>query len=491
MARHVLIVHGWSDSSRSFHSLARFLEVHDYEPKILWLGDYISRDDDVRVEDVGKRMNEVIQQKITAGELTPPFDMIVHSTGGLVAREWLTTYYRNAVQSCPMKRLIMLAPANYGSKLAATGKSFLGRVVKGYNNWFETGTSMLNDLELSSPYQWELAQRDVLLRPGDDTTRYYCTDGVWPFVIVGTHPYAGALRQIVNEDGSDGTVRVCAANLNARGITLDFRETAEDKIFTPWQSRLDAETPLAVLPTRTHGSIVDPDRSDRDNQENISETLEEKELLGKMILRALACTDFQDYGAIRSEWDQITEATAGRRLHPPEGAKPEYYHQYMQINTRVADNFSRPVTDYFLEFFSDTKRAYEKANVYLHGKVIESVKTNSVNPALRNLYFDNTDLREGYYQQLPHGAAKVVYMSLSAASPGNNINYFQRERIGAEQEIQLHLSDDPSREHRWLRRNMTHFVEIIIPRIPNANVFKLTNFASMAPPPSGADGTGD
>ncbi len=87
-----------------------------------------------------------------------------------------------------MKRLVMLAPANHGSKLAATGKSFLGRVVKGYDNWFQSGQAMLDDLELSSAFQWQLAQRDVLIVPGGDTTLYYGADRVWPFVIVGTHP---------------------------------------------------------------------------------------------------------------------------------------------------------------------------------------------------------------------------------------------------------------------------------------------------------------
>lgn len=479
MTKQVLIVHGWSDTSTSFRSLARFLAAHGYTPVNLWLGDYISCDDDVRIEDVGKRMGELIDQMIAAGELAKPFDMIVHSTGGLVARQWLTAHYQGRSEECPMKRLVMLAPANFGSKLAATGKSFLGRVVKGYNNWFQTGQSMLNDLELSSPFQWELAGRDVLVPPGGDCNRFYHADGVWPFVLVGTHPYAGALRQIVNENGSDGTIRVCAANLNARGITLDFRETDEAKIFHPWANRLDVDIPLAVLPTRTHGSIVDPERADRTNKEKISETEEERKELGNRLLQALACPDFDTYRQISDQWDQLTEHTAERRHRPADGAKSEYYHQYMQVNTRVVDDFGRPVSDYFLEFYSDTTRAYDQANVYLHGQVIEDVKTNTITPSLRNLYIDNTDLREGYYQQLPSRAEKVVYMSLSAAAPGNNINYFQKEKIGAEQQVRLHLENDPTRSKRWLRRNMTHFVHIIIPRLPNANVFTLTNFGKI------------
>jgi pimeloyl-ACP methyl ester carboxylesterase len=474
MARQVLIIHGWSDTSRSFHALATFLAGHDYAPKLLWLGDYISRYDDVRVEDVGKRMGEVIADMSKAGELDKSFDVIVHSTGGLVAREWLTSWYRGGVEQCPMKRTVMLAPANYGSKLAATGKSFLGRIVKGYDNWFQSGKAMLNDLELSSPFQWALAQRDVLQMPGADSNRYYGKDGVWPFVIVGTHPYASALRQIVNENGSDGTVRVCAANLNARGVTFDFRETDLKKLVTVWGSRLEADVPLAVLPTRTHGSIIDPDRADKDNQEKIPESPDEKRQLGELVLQALGCRDFDEYRSIHAAWDAISEQTTARRAGADD-QNAEYFHQYMQMNACVVDDQGHPVDDYFLEFFSSESKRNDDANVYLHRNVLESVKKNSEFAYLRNLYFDRTDLVENYYKMLPKGTAPTLYMSISAAAPGNNINYFEREKTGAEQRVPVHLEGDQTK--RWLRRNTTHFVQIVIPRMPNANVFRLTNFS--------------
>ena len=56
----VLIVHGWSDTSNSFHPLAKFLTANGYQTKTIWLGDYISMEDDVRVQDVAMRMAQVI-----------------------------------------------------------------------------------------------------------------------------------------------------------------------------------------------------------------------------------------------------------------------------------------------------------------------------------------------------------------------------------------------------------------------------------------------
>ena len=393
MPRQVLIIHGWSDTSASFRPLASFLANQGYQPKLLWLGDYISKDDDVGVADVSKRMAEVIDGMILTKELDASFDMIVHSTGGLVARQWLTSRYRGIAEQCPVKRLVMLAPANYGSKLAATGKSLLGRVIKGYDNWFQSGQTMLDNLELSSRFQWQLAQSDILISPGGDSTSYYGSDRVWPFVIVGTHPYTSLLRQIVNENGSDGTVRVCAANLNAYGVTIDFRETQPEKLFQVWPSRLESKVPLAVLPTRTHGSIIDPERSDKSNQEDIPESGEEKQQLGKLLLQALGCNDFVTYQAIQESWDQLSEQTAERRNHLPEGEQAEYFHQYLQMNSGVIDDYGQAVDDYFLEFFSNTSKTHDNANVYLHSQVIKDVKNNSGQIPEESLFRQNRSLR--------------------------------------------------------------------------------------------------
>ena len=255
MPRQIAILHGWSDTSKSFEPLVTFLDENGFDPVPLWLGDYISLDDDVRVTDVAKRMQQVIQDQMSKDGLAAPFDMIVHSTGGLVARQWLGDYYPDG-QNCPAKRLVMLAPANFGSKLAAMGQSMLGRVVKGWNNWFHTGKEMLKELELASPYQWDLAQHDLFgpepLHPGSSP---YGGNSVWPFVIVGTHPYASGLRQAINENGSDGTVRVAAANLNARGVTIDFASNEESPPVTPWTSAASCSpypvrrrTPAAAVP---------------------------------------------------------------------------------------------------------------------------------------------------------------------------------------------------------------------------------------------------
>ena len=83
--------------------------------------------------------------------------------------------------------------------------------------------------------------------------------------------------------------------------------------------------------------------------------------------------------------------------------------------------------------------------------MIEDVKKNSVFAHLRNLYIDLTDLVEGFYPVLPTGTDATLYMSICAAAPGKNINYFERGNLRSEQHVAVHLEGDKTK--RWLRRN--------------------------------------
>ena len=473
--RDVLIVHGWSDSSKSFSPLVDFLKSEGFNAIGLWLGDYISLDDDVKIEDVVKRMEWVVRDKLHAGELKAPFDMVVHSTGGLVARQWICTYYLDDVSQCPLKRLVMLAPANFGSKLASMGQSVLGRVLKGWNNWFHTGKEMLNALELSSPFQWNLVQCDLLV-PDDvnDNRSVYGDKGVWPFVIVGSHPYTSALRQIINEDGADGTVRVPAANLNTRGITIDFAKDELNPELRPWKNRSEIMFPFAVLPDRTHGSIINPAGADVTVKDPIVQ-----QQLGAMIINALNCETYLAYQQIAADWHRVSENTAAlagddtaRTALFDSDTKAEFFHQYIQVNVRVVDDNGTDVTDYMLEFSGPDYKRNDDPTIYLYREVLEDVHVNGLNAACRCFFMDRTDLLNGFYKLIGKTVEKILTMSISATPPGNNVKYFSDAKRGAPGEMVIHSLDDND-QTRWLQRNTTQFVRIIIPRSPSDKVFQL------------------
>ena len=473
--RDVLIVHGWSDTSKSFSPLVNFLRNAGFNAMGLWLGDYISLDDDVKIEDVAKRMEVLVREKLASGQLKAPFDMIVHSTGGLVARQWISTYYLGDVGKCPVKRLVMLAPANFGSKLASMGQSMLGRVLKGWNNWFHTGKEMLASLELSSPFQWQLVQRDLLVPDGESDGRaVYSEEGVWPFVLTGTHPYPSALRQIVNEDGADGTVRAAAANLNTRGITIDFAKDENNPELRFWRNRSSAVFPFAILPDRTHASIIDPAAPD------IEAEAATQQRLGALILRALNCETFADYQQIAAEWHQISEDTAALADNDTARAKlflggdksQEFFHQYIQVNVQVVDDHGADVTDFVIEFSGPDWKRNDGPTVYFHREVLEHVHTNSYNAAYRCLFVDRTDLLNEFYRRIGKNVEKVLTLSISAKAPGDNVTYFSNYKRGAPGEMVIHTLEDTA-QARWLQRNTTQFVRIVIPRSPSDGVFKM------------------
>lgn len=465
----VAVLHGWSDKGESFGPLRDFLAANGFPSQDVFLGNYISMDDDVRVEDVAKRMDVVVQGLVDSGKLRKPFDLIVHSTGALVARQWMLNLHQ-AGREIPVRRFVMLAPANFGSKLATVGKSMIGRITKGLSNRLETGEEMLRALELASPYQWVLTRQDLLAPPGaSDNKGPYGQGGVMPFVIVGTRGYDSGPQQIINENGSDGTVRVPAADLNAVGLTIDFSPESGEPVITPWADRRAAHVPLAVLPERDHSEITHPEQ---DGEAVAPYATRLRELL----LRALHCETAQDYAAIAAEWTQISDETADLAFHPERIAqvfgdqddpKPDHFHRYAQLMVMVRDDYGNLVGDYFLEF-GEPKVRNTKSMISFHTDVLESVHTNSIHPAYRCLLIDHTDLLQIFYDK-----ANELAVSISAAAPGRNVKYFDSKTDTARGQIRIHAQDVEDRAALKVRlyRNRTHLIEVIIPRRPIEKVF--------------------
>lgn len=445
--RPVLLLHGWSDTSESFEALAQRLRDAGRTPVPVWLGDYVSMDDDVTLADVAQRMEAVLQGLVAQGALTPPFDAVVHSTGGLVARLWLARFDRFR-DTRWMQRLVMLAPANHGSRLAATGKSMIGRLTKGLGNWFQTGTQVLGALELGSPFQWELVLQDVLHSPelGPAGPACYGVEGCLPFVLTGIRGYQGALRGLLNEAGADGVVRAAAANLSASGATLDFSVSETAPQFTPW-ARRDALGPyaLALLDDEDHSSVVHTPA-----QRTVG-----------LVLQALECPrTVGAYEALRAAWRRDTWSE--------EAAQPP--HAYLQLNTFVVDDRGAPVSDHFLEFFGPDPATQEQAMAFFHAEVLSHVHRNSTQGACRCLYIDRTDLVDRFYPQLRAASGEeALHLSLSAAPPGPNARYFASTAVGAAGHWKLHAQDA---QGRWLQRHSTHYLRIVIPRVAADGVFQ-------------------
>jgi hypothetical protein len=257
--RPLVIVHGWSDISKSFERLAKMLEERlSTSVSIISLGDYLSMEDEVRFDDLSTAMERAWRDhRLPVGK--GAVDAVVHSTGGLVIRDWLTRHYKPA--RAPIRNLVMLAPANFGSPLAHKGRSFMGRVFKGFiakkpeGSSFQTGTHILKGLELASPYSWDLAMRDRFGKGGE----MYRPGNVLCTVLVGNTGYSG-ISALANEDGSDGTVRLSTANMNCVRIHAAFPAHPEnenvghdvDYTFEP----STGSTAFGVMDGFNHGTIT-------------------------------------------------------------------------------------------------------------------------------------------------------------------------------------------------------------------------------------------
>ncbi len=394
----LVILHGWSDSAASFKRLGQKLVALGVAPQVVnvRLGDYVTLDDDVTYADLTRAMMRAWQNEPALKDAAPgSVDAVVHSTGGLVIRDWMTTYFTPA--SCPLKRILMLAPANFGSPLAHKGRSFVGRIVKGFNSSkpFQTGEIILKGLELASPYSFALAGRDCFARDA-----WYGPGRILATVLVGTKGYTG-ISAAANEDGGDGTVRVSTANLNAHKFSLDFSDTPSRPV--PETTPMNGRTAFLRIPGENHSTIAMKDGGPKvDDTEG-------------RIVEALRVTD-ADFEAYCDRLDALSESNRSKE------AAETYTHGFQNTVVRLSDDAGADIEDYFLEIFAKhpSGNVDDRVTAKLQKHFINTVHPYEDNASYRSLLCDVTWLREN----IPD---RELYFSITAMpnvkEKGNVVGY--------------------------------------------------------------------
>ena len=384
--RPIVILHGWSDVSASFKSLARLLRARLGGPEItiIHLAEYISMEDEVRFDDIVSAM-EVAWNRNGLPTGAGSVDAIVHSTGGLVIRDWLQRNY--GPNDAPVKHLVMLAPANFGSPLAHKGRSLAGRIWKGFivkkpeGGTFQTGTRILKGLELASPYTWNLAERD---RFGEGA-RMYGPGNVLCTVLVGQDA-GGVANAIANEDGWDGTVRVSTANMDCARMTVAIPAHTTDAhtVVVREPEVSSGKTAFGILDRHDHGtiklahterySIARVERSRRD---------------GSLFSDIVTALTVGDEGF--EVWRESLAARNRALLEKANSTRNPEKHGYQNTVIRVQDQYGVGVEEFVLEFFEkddDRTRRARKA----HRAALRSVHAYSDDPSYRSFYIDCTSL---------------------------------------------------------------------------------------------------
>ncbi|CAN5835245.1 hypothetical protein BH11PLA1_BH11PLA1_22370 [soil metagenome] len=366
MPRPLVLVHGYSDTSAVMAPLATELAARlGTGATVIALADYITLNDYVSFTDLLVAMDAAWTDRGLPREAYS-VDMVVHSTGGLIARQWLAWVMGekkdgprgNGAEPCPVKHLCMLAPANFGSPLAHKGESFIGRVLKGFqansDGPLQSGRLVLKGLELASPLTWNLAMKD-------------CFSGATPFavgkclctVLVGDQGYDG-IAAMANENGGDGTVRVSTANLNCARVVIDFTETPHNP-----GERIEecaAKTGFGLVAGVNHATIL-LNGLDAGTRADVVSLIE----------NALSVED-DGFEAWCARLEVLTaQASAGEA-------------GYQNLVVKCEDQEGRAIPDYVVEFYErDSDDGGLLARIF-HQDALENVHVHSSDASLRSLY---------------------------------------------------------------------------------------------------------
>jgi len=338
MPNPAILVHGYSDIGKSFFNWKAFLEANGYSAVPIHVADYKTLTNEVTIKDIAEAFDRALREQGGLDE-GKPFDAIVHSTGMLVVRSWLTTY---AYRRNRLKRLIGLAPATWGSPLAHKGRSWLGAIFKGNKDildpdFMEAGDRVLDALELGSRFTWDLAHVDLF---GTDTYYGPSADTPWIFTLCGIDTYDG-LRSIVNEPGMDGTVRWAGCSLDSRKIVLDLTRHPGEKGRVWVSEKLAIDAPFVPIGGVNHGTILDPNKS---------------ETLQKLILEAL---QVENEVAFMKWRESAARSTARERalLESDLG-------RWQQFIVHAVDERGDPVPDYHIELVADGNNPLRKTTEF-------------------------------------------------------------------------------------------------------------------------------
>ncbi len=412
-----LLIHGYSASGKEFQQWKEALGKAHIDTATIEIGNYISLNNEITIKDLGEAFDRALRlTKWSGGSLDDSwtFDAIVHSTGMLVIRQWLTSDPfgpddpRSRVRR--LKHLVGLAPATFGSPQGKKGRSWLGALVKGNRDFgpdfMNAGDMVLDGLELGSRYTWELAQKDML-----GPKPLYDKGAGTPYVAVfiGNVGYSG-IAAVANSPGSDGTVRWAGCALNTRMVRLDFRRQSLLTDAAGQLTRLDITDwvtgrlacPVIAVDGRNHGSILsDPDPDSVARVSDFLRNVKTEEGYQAWLAAALAHAK-----------DAVTKMD--RESQSGEGGGSGW----QQFVLHVKDDHGDGVTDYNVQLFVGDDLAQSDDPTYPSVPLI--VDTYGSDNSYRCFY---VRLSEDMIQVGTVGHPKKVWLELMASSGTSYVEY--------------------------------------------------------------------
>jgi pimeloyl-ACP methyl ester carboxylesterase len=327
MAVPLVLIHGYASGSGAFGTWSRALASAERKVEDMFIGNYITLNNEVTVDDIANGFEHALRDRGLDGK---PFDAIVHSTGMLVLRSWLTNPNAPASRRGLLKHLIGLAPATFGSPIAAKGRSLLGRIFIGHKDPFgpdflSSGNMVLDNLELASEFTWNLAHRDLI----EEKLYGLGNDTPYVFIFDGTNDY-GMLAEIFDrhdQEGSDGVVRWSGVALNTRKINLNLGVPKGGVQWSDWSNLLDI--PMVPIAGVHHNQIMG----------------QPPQGLIDLVLQALNVNSKEDFDKFHNTIIPASDVVR-------QGREKQKGNSWQQFVVHAVDNHGAPITDYSIEIIA-------------------------------------------------------------------------------------------------------------------------------------------
>ncbi|MDR2209528.1 MAG: hypothetical protein LBE22_11220 [Azoarcus sp.] len=450
----VIFVHGWSVTNTDTYgelplALSRQAPHLDIQVEHLYLAKYVSFSDEVTVKDLARGMEAAVQaQVIPALAEGERFACITHSTGGPVVRAWIQHFYADRLDQCPLGSLVMLAPANHGSALAQLGKTKLARM-KFFLGGVEPGVGVLNWLELGSEQSWRL------------NTDWIANDllgaGIYTFVLTGQsidRSFYDNLNSYTGEAGSDGVVRVAAANMNYGLLRLE----QQGGKFKPPKKCLSPITALRVLPGLSH--------SGKDMGIMASVRADAPHPTVDATIKCLSVTNARQYRACVKDFEQLTAQTQEQEREKTSKSlflfdRTFVVNRYFMLVIRIRDDDSNMLNDYDVLF---TAGPHYDENHLPKGFFVDRQR-NSKSPGILT-YYMNYDVMAPWFEK--REVEDKFGFKICARPDEGFAHYTLAEHKG-----------QYSKLSQYFRPNQTVMIDVILKRQVMEGVFRLTQ--NLAP----------
>ncbi len=477
----VVLVHGWSvrhtdtygELPARLEREARAGRLPELDVRNIWLGKYVSFRDEVRLEDLSRAFEAALREELGAVLAKGRrFACITHSTGGPVVRDWWQRHYAAQGRPCPMSHLVMLAPANFGSALAQLGKGRLSRI----KTWFqgvEPGQGVLDWLELGSPESWDLNVSWV--RGGSDPSRI--DPPVFPCVLTGQvidRKLYDNLNSYTGENGSDGVVRVAAANLNATYLRLEQTAPRAGEESEPETLRLNLVEHAIASPT---AFALVPGRSHSGEDLGILRSIRDKDDRHPTVQRISACLRVRtaaDYAAVRDTFEQqnaeVREKEQVERIDRfLLSSRDVIRDRHAMVVLRLRDDHGHVVSDF--DFLLTGKRG--DPNKLPRGFFVDRQRNARDRGAVT--YYVNYDVMAGSKIVWSEQAGKRRRVRDALEGVGQlGLRIAARPEKGLVHYLGAALSASGENLERLLRPDETTLVDIVLRRIVRQGAFRLT-----------------